>query len=95
MRDPYTIILGPVISEKSYQLIEHNRYTFKVDPRAHKPAIARAVEEIFNVDVIGVNVIKSRPKPKRRGWTQGQTSAGKKAIVHLAEGQKIEFFESM
>ncbi|GBE57445.1 50S ribosomal protein L23 [bacterium BMS3Abin01] len=95
MRDPYTIILGPVISEKSYQLIEHNRYTFKVDPRAHKPAIARAVEEIFSVDVVGVNVIKSRSKPKRRGATQGRTSAGKKAIVHLAEGQKIEFFESM
>jgi large subunit ribosomal protein L23 len=95
MKDPYKIILGPVISEKSYQLIEHNYYTFKVDPRAHKPAIARAIEEIFEVDVIGVNVIKSRSKPKRRGMTTGRTSSGKKAIVRLAPGQKIEFFESM
>lgn len=95
MKDPHAIILGPVISEKSYQLIEHNKYTFKVDPRAKKPAIARAVEEIFEVDVVGVNVIKTRSKPKRRGLVHGRTSAGKKAIVQLQEGQKIEFFESM
>ncbi len=95
MSNPHAIILGPVISEKSYQQIEHNAYTFRVDPRAHKPAIARAVEEIFNVDVVDVNVIKSRSKPKRRGMTQGRTKSGKKAVVRLAEGQKIEFFESM
>jgi large subunit ribosomal protein L23 len=94
-RDPHTVILGPVISEKSYQLIEHNKYTFKVDPRAHKTAIAQAVAEIFNVDVIGVNVIKMRTKPKRRGAVMGRTNAGKKAIVQLREGQKIEFFETM
>ena len=95
MKDSYTIILGPVISEKSYDLIEHNKYTFRVDPRARKPAIARAVEDIFSVDVVGVNIIKTRSKPKRRGMVQGRTSAGKKAIVELSEGQKIEFFESM
>jgi len=95
MRDPHTIILGPVISEKSYELIEHNKYTFKVDPRAKKPAIAKAVEEIFSVNVVGVNVIKTRSKPKRRGLVQGRTSSGKKAIVQLSEGQKIEFFETM
>lgn len=89
------IILGPVISEKSYDLIEHNKYTFKVDPRAKKPAIAKAVEEIFSVNVIGVNVIKTRSKPKRRGMVRGRTSSGKKAIVQLSEGQKIEFFETM
>ncbi|MFA6001885.1 MAG: 50S ribosomal protein L23 [Thermoleophilia bacterium] len=95
MRDPHTIILGPVISEKSYQLIEHNRYTFRVDPRAKKPAIAKAIEEIFTVNVVGVNVIKTRSKPKRRGLVRGRTTSGKKAIVQLSEGQKIEFFESM
>ena len=95
MKDPHAIILGPVISEKSYQLIEHNKYTFKVDARAKKPAIARAVEEIFSVNVVGVNVIKTRSKPKRRGMVQGRTSSGKKAIVQLSEGQKIEFFETM
>ncbi|MFA5809377.1 MAG: 50S ribosomal protein L23 [Thermoleophilia bacterium] len=95
MRDPHTIILGPVISEKSYQLIEHNKYTFRVDPRAKKPAIAKAVEEIFTVSVVGVNVIKTRSKPKRRGLVRGRTTSGKKAIVQLSEGQKIEFFESM
>lgn len=89
------MILGPVISEKSYQMIEHNKYTFKVDPRAHKTAIAQAVEEIFEVNVVGVNVIKVRSKPKRRGAVRGRTSAGKKAVVQLKEGQKIEFFESM
>jgi large subunit ribosomal protein L23 len=95
MRDPHTIVLGPVISEKSYELIEHNRYTFRVDPRAHKTAIAKAVEEIFNVNVIKVNVIRTKSKPKRRGLVSGRTSSGKKAIVQLPEGQKIEFFESM
>jgi len=95
MRDPHSIILGPVISEKSYQLIEHNKYTFKVDPRAKKPAIAQAIEEIFNVNVVGVNVIKTRSKPKRRGMVRGRTTSGKKAIVQLSEGQKIEFFETM
>lgn len=95
MRDPHTIILGPVISEKSYQLIEHNKYTFKVDPRAKKPAIAKAIEEIFSVNVVGVNVIKTRSKPKRRGMVRGRTTSGKKAIVELSEGQKIEFFETM
>lgn len=95
MRDPHTIVLGPVISEKSYQLIEHSKYTFKVDPRARKPAIARAVEEIFNVNVVDVNVMKTRSKPKRRGMVRGRTPSGKKAIVRLSEGQKIEFFETM
>ncbi|MCL4310088.1 MAG: 50S ribosomal protein L23 [Thermoleophilia bacterium] len=95
MKDSYTIVLGPVISEKSYQLIEHNKYTFRVDPRAKKPAIAKAVEDIFSVNVVGVNIIKTRSKPKRRGLVRGRTSSGKKAIVELSEGQKIEFFESM
>ncbi|MHB1412502.1 MAG: 50S ribosomal protein L23 [Thermoleophilia bacterium] len=95
MKDSYTIVLGPVISEKSYQLIEHNKYTFRVDPRARKPAIAKAVEDIFSVNVVGVNIIKTRSKPKRRGLVRGRTSSGKKAIVELSEGQKIEFFESM
>ncbi len=95
MRDPHTIVLGPVISEKSYQLIEHNRYTFKVNARARKPQVARAVEEIFSVNVVGVNIIRTRSKPKRRGMVRGRTSSGKKAIVELPEGQKIEFFESM
>ncbi|MHB0914618.1 MAG: 50S ribosomal protein L23 [Thermoleophilia bacterium] len=95
MRDPHSIILGPVISEKSYSLIEHNRYTFKVDPRAHKTMIAQAVEEIFSVEVVKVNVIKTRSKPKRRGAVKGRTTSGKKAIVQLQAGQKIEFFESM
>jgi large subunit ribosomal protein L23 len=95
MRDAHSIILGPVISEKSYQLIEHNKYTFKVDPRAQKPAIAKAVEDIFDVKVIGVNIIKTRSKPKRRGAVRGRTTSGKKAIVQLSAGQKIEFFESM
>jgi large subunit ribosomal protein L23 len=87
------IIIRPVISEKSYAQIDHNRYTFEVDPRAHKTMIAQAVEQLFDVKVVDVATAMVRPKPKRRGWTRGRTAAWKKAVVQLAPGDKIEFFE--
>jgi large subunit ribosomal protein L23 len=69
------------------------KYTFRVDDRAHKTQIARAVEEIFEVRVKGVRTAKVRSKPKRRGLNSGRTRSWKKAVVQLAPGERIELFE--
>jgi large subunit ribosomal protein L23 len=91
--DARTILIRPVISEKSYALIAEGKYTFRVDDRAHKTQIARAVEEIFGVGVAEVRTSKVRAKPKRRGLKTGKTRAWKKAIVQVAPGERIELFE--
>ena len=91
--DPRTVIIRPVISEKSYALIADGKYTFRVHERAHKMQIAQAVEEIFDVTVAEVRTAKVRAKPKRRGLHKGKTRAWKKAIVELAPGERIELFE--
>ena len=89
---PAEILIRPVVSEKSYQLITENRYTFKVHKDAHKTQIRQAVEELFDVKVVGVNIIKVQPKPKRRGVTRGTKPGWKKAIVELKAGDSIEIF---
>lgn len=94
MTDLRAVIIKPVISEKSYQLIESNKYVFQVDPRASKEEIKDAVQTIFKVRVLGVNTLHRGGKLKRQGRTQGRTAAVKKAIVTLAPGDKIEFFEA-
>lgn len=94
MKDPHDVILYPVISEKSYGAIDQGRYTFMVDPRANKSEIKDAVERIFDVKVLGVNTMRIKGKPRRRGMVVGRTPSGKKAVVTLEEGEKIEFFES-
>ena len=91
--DARQILLAPVVSEKSYSLIEASKYSFKVHPKAHKTQIRQAVEELFEVKVVGVNVVKVQPKPKRRGTHKGTKPGWKKAIVQLREGDKIEIFE--
>jgi large subunit ribosomal protein L23 len=91
--DSRQVIIRPVVSEKSYALIAQNKYTFRVHPDAHKTEIRSAVEEIFDVSVVDVKTMKLRPKPKRRGYTSGQTRAWKKAVVELAAGDRIELFE--
>jgi large subunit ribosomal protein L23 len=91
--DSRTILIRPVVSEKSYALIAEGKYTFRVDDRAHKTQIAQAVEEVFGVNVIGVRTAKVRAKPKRRGLTKGRTRAWKKAIVQLAPGEQIDLFQ--
>jgi large subunit ribosomal protein L23 len=91
--DSRQVIIRPVVSEKSYALIAQNKYTFRVHPDAHKTEIRAAVEEIFDVSVVDVKTMKLRPKPKRRGYTSGQTRAWKKAVVELAAGDRIELFE--
>ena len=89
---PAQILIEPVVSEKSYHQITENRYTFKVHSDAHKTQIRQAVEELFDVKVVGVNVIKMQPKPKRRGMIKGTRPGWKKAIVELKAGDKIEIF---
>ena len=91
--DPRSIILEPVVSEKSYALMADGKYTFRVDERAHKTQIKAAVQEIFAVGVVEVRTSKVRSKPKRRGLHRGKTRSWKKAIVELAPGDRIELFE--
>jgi large subunit ribosomal protein L23 len=91
--DARTVIIRPVVSEKSYALIAEGKYTFRVDHRAHKTQIAAAIEEIFGVGVAEVRTAKVRAKPKRRGLQSGRTRAWKKAIVQLMPGERIELFE--
>lgn len=93
MRDARDIIVKPLISEKSYDLINMSKYTFKVDRRSTKPEIRRAVEEIFSVNVTEVNTMNYLGKKKRQGAFSGYRSNWKKAIVTLKDGQKIEIFE--
>lgn len=90
--DAREVIIRPIVSEKSYRAIESNRYSFEVNQRATKSHIRTAVEEIFNVKVIGVQTINVKPKPKRRGLHVGRTRCWKKAVVELAPGNRIEFF---
>jgi large subunit ribosomal protein L23 len=89
------IILRPVVSEKSYGLLEHGVYTFVVLPDANKIEIRAAIEEIFNVTVVRVNTLnrKGKRKRNRRQQTFGQRPDTKRAIVTLAEGQTIPIFE--
>lgn len=88
------IIQAPIITEKSMALKEqYNKYTFKVAKKANKIQIKQAIEEIFKVKVINVATINVLPKRKRVGQYVGYTSAYKKAICQLAEGQKIDAFE--
>ena len=94
--DPHQVIIRPVISEKSYNLIENEgQYTFQVDRRANKNQIKRAVENAFDVSVAKVNTTNVKSKPKRQGLTRGRTSVWKKAVVKLVEGDRIELFEGV
>lgn len=93
MKDPRSIILKPVISEKSYSQIEKGKYVFEVDRRATKVDIRQAVEEIFKVNVIDVNTMVVKGKLKRVGRSVGYRPDRKKAVVTLKSGDKIEFFE--
>jgi large subunit ribosomal protein L23 len=93
------IVLRPVISEKSMDETQRGKYTFRVHGDANKLQVKQAVEELFKVEVVSVNVLTTKAKEKvrgrRRGRTRGWTSPWKKAIVTLAEGHKIEFFEGI
>ncbi len=96
MSDPRDVILKPVVSEKSYALLESGVYTFVVRPDANKIEIRQAIERIFHVDVVKVNTLNRKGKRKRhrRQPKMGQRPDTKRAIVTLAAGQKIPLFES-
>ena len=94
--DPHQVIIRPVISEKSYNLIEtEGQYTFQVDRRANKNQIKQAVEQAFDVKVHKVNTANMKSKPKRQGITRGRTANWKKAVVRLQAGERIELFEGV
>ncbi len=90
---PNEVLLAPVVSEKSYSLIGDNKYSFRIHPDAHKTQVRQAVEQLFEVKVQRVNIVKVQAKPKRRGISKGTRPGWKKAIVQLAEGESIEIFE--
>ena len=93
MTNPRDIIFNPVVSEKSYDLIEDsNTYTFEVDPRANKTQVRQAIEEIFDVRVVRVNTQNRRGKLKRTGWVMGRRPNRKRALVTLADGDEIDIF---
>lgn len=95
MKDARDVILEPIVSEKSFALLERNVYTFKVHPSATKPEIAKAVEQVFDVKVLNVNTLRRRGKRirNRRKLTYGRRPDVKRAMVTLAEGDSIELFE--
>ena len=94
MKDYRDVIIRPVISEKSYGLLDENKYTFIVAPQANKTEIKIAVEKIFDVKVVSVNTQNRRGKKKRRGYIIGKRPDIKRAIVTLAPGDEIELFDA-
>ncbi len=91
--DPRDIIIAPVVSEKSYGLLETGRYTFEVHPDANKTQIKIAIEQIFSVTVVSVNTINRKGKRKRTRFGYGQRRSSKRAIVTLsADSKPIEIF---
>ncbi len=91
--NPRSVIIRPVISEKTYALLAANKYTFRVHDRATKTQVRQAVEQIFGVRVQGVRTQNVKPKPKRRGYHAGFRRKWKKAVVTLHPEDSIELFE--
>lgn len=93
--NPYQIIIRPMVTEKNTNLMQLNKYCFEVDRHANKAQIKSAIEQIFSVQVTKVHTINMRGKLRRRGRFFGYTADWKKAIVTLAEGNRIELFEGV
>jgi large subunit ribosomal protein L23 len=96
VRDPRDVIIRPVVSEKSYALLDAGVYTFVVHPDSNRTEIRQAIESIFNVQVAKVNTMNRNGKRKRnrRTFTYGKRPDTKRAIVTLAPGERIDLFES-
>ena len=92
MAEARDIIIRPIVTEKSYKMIEHDRYTFEVAKTASKIEIGKAVEEIFDVTVTNVNTMRVNGKKRRVRQALGRTKDWKKAVVTLKEGDSIELF---
>ena len=91
-KDHRDVLLAPVVSEKSYGLLDANKYTFLVHPDANKTEIKIAVEKIFDVKVTGVNTINRKGKARRTRFGMGKRKDTKRAIVSLADGDRIDIF---
>ena len=91
-KNPRDILIAPVVSEKSYGLLDEGKYTFVVDPRANKTEIKIAVEQVFGVKVTGVNTINRQGKRTRTRTGFGKRADTKRAIVSLADGDRIDIF---
>lgn len=94
IRDHRDILLAPVVSEKSYSLLDENKYTFLVAPEANKTEIKIAVEAVFNVNVIRVNTSNRKGKVRRTRRGFGKRPDTKRAIVTVADGQRIDIFSA-
>jgi large subunit ribosomal protein L23 len=92
---PHEVLIRPIISEKNTLLSEQGKYAFEISERANKIMVRHAVQTLFKVDVTAVNIIHVPGKLKRRGRTSGMTRSWKKAVVTLAEGQRIELFQGV
>ncbi len=93
--DASQVIIRPVVSEKSYVLATNDKYTFRVHPDAHKTQIRQAIEQLFEVKVVGVRTMSVKSKPKRRGLYKGHTRTWKKAIVQVRAGDSIPIFQGL
>ena len=93
-KDPRDVLLAPVVSEKSYGLLDENKYTFLVKPDANKTQIKIAVETIFKVHVTGVNTINRQGKTRRTRFGTGKRPNTKRAIVSVADGERIDIFSA-
>jgi len=93
-KDPRDILLSPVVSEKSYALLDQGKYTFLVDPRANKSQIKKAVESIFDVKVSSVHTLNRKGKARRTRFGMGRRKDTKRAIVTLREGS-IDIFGTL
>jgi large subunit ribosomal protein L23 len=91
-KDHRDVLIAPVVSEKSYGLLDNNKYTFVVHPDANKTEIKIAVERVFNVKVTSVNTLNRQGKTRRTRTGVGRRASSKRAIVSLAEGHRIDIF---
>ena len=94
IRDPRDILLAPVVSEKSYSLLDENKYTFIVDPRANKTEIKIAVEQVFGVKVISAHTRPRQGKTRRTRYGMGRRPNTKRAIISVAAGDRIDIFQA-
>lgn len=92
IRDHHDVLIAPVVSEKSYSLIDENKYTFLVRPTANKTEIKIAVEKVFGVKVMSVNTLNRLGKTRRTKFGLGRRPNTKRAIVTVADGERIDIF---
>lgn len=93
MKNSYEVLIRPIVTEKNVKLSEQRQYVFEVAPNANKIDVQKAVEEAFNVKVVSVNIINVRKKAKKVGRFAGRCAAVRKAIVKLADTDKLDIYE--